>query len=652
MKSKFHAKNNFHQHRALVRSETNLDSCSRGVLYRLCMPMSLLTLLAFGIYYFFYSSHLYAEISSSPSSPQQTINPAKPPSGLYTSSKYVLEVASEAQYYELVSGRSAVVAVYYASWCGHCRAFAPQFMQTSEIATKALSQLQKYDSNVKNISFIAIDCVQHRGICRYNKVDFYPVVIAHYLAMAGCKARECTRLQGAKSDVLKYLSTTVFTHGELDEKFLSSSNNMYTSKMLYMNNDTVAYHLAASSSAPSKKQALAPTAFLLNDIIASYAYFLYNDLPSNIDKPQAALLYLLNNILLYTLPKPGADERYHKQHLQAYQVLLRRVSEVMYKYSAHAQFPSNKVTIALTEPPIPSLPPLLPGSSSFLRQNIRGLASSQLSSPLKWHICGVSVAAAAKPHADPTRGYTCGLWLFFHYLTVHAPSYSYVPQGTDAHMGLYGRYLTYLHNLTMPSIANDSDGLQTVDITLGSHNSSISPSLVQGLVYMYVDRYFRCAECRAHFMHYYNLKLFQPASMRDASAKDVQVWLLLLHNFINLRILYENVYVTRNPNVHTAKLFGSDQDNAGQVNSSSFDSLPTIRRRIVKLADASLWPGVSQCPECYVSDLVAFKSTFIGENGSLFASGLNGYEAIIYDYVMQVILVDGFVKYVNSMYKL
>ncbi|RYY89599.1 hypothetical protein EON63_00440 [archaeon] len=677
MKSKFHAKNNFQQHRALVRGSDNWLDCCRGYLYRVCIPLSLIILMTLGGYYVFYSSDLYTANTSLSATSEQPISSGKQPSGLYTASKYVTEISSEFQYNQLLNGSSSVIAVYYASWCGHCRAFAPQFTQTSETVTKTLNQLHAHDQNLGNITFIAIDCVQHRGICRNNKVSFYPLVMAHYMYMAGCKSRECTRLQGAKADVLKYLSSTVFKHGELDEKFVydvkSSDTSVYAT--LYANNDTMSYHLTPSHTPNTHIQTpLTSTAYLLNDMMASYTYFLYNDLPTNMDTQQAAVLYVLNHILLHTLPQPGAMGGFNKYHLQAYHTLLDRVNEVLYKYSAHTQFPSNKITNALTDPPLIPLPPLTPVSTSHLRQHKRRLAHTQLSSPLKWYVCGVPVHTQTRshthrtftpyPHTDPTKGYTCGLWLFFHYLTFHAPSHTHtLHHGVDAHRGLYGKYHIHIHNLTLSSVGSgDGNSAHTSNTTLAHNNYTITPSMVQGLVYMYVDRYFRCANCRVHFMHYYELNLFKPITMFNARAEDVQVWLLLLHNFINLRILYENVYVLKNQYVHTVKMFTQD-DNYGALGNNATiwnisntanpiddNSTQVIRQRITRLADAALWPSYSQCPLCYVSDQVAYKSSFCTERREKGNNKLSDYEAAVYAYVRDVFEVEELVKYAEKLY--
>lgn len=644
------------------------------------MPLSLLAFLFLVAYYIFYSSGLYSEISaSSTSTPQPISTTSKPQGGLYSASKYVIEISNEPQYNQLLNGSKSVIAVYYASWCGHCRAFAPQFMQTSEIVTKTLSQLRKYDPSARNITFIAIDCVQHRGICRSNKVSFYPMVIAHYLFMAGCKDRECTRLQGAKSDVLKYLSSTIFTHGELDEKFLydSSEGDSNVLATLYMNNDTLSYHLTPSTLTPPRtSQSLASSAYLLNDMMASYAYFLYNDLPTNMDTQQAALVYVLNHLLIHTLPRPGSSGGgYNNQHIQAYHLLLTKVNEVLYKYSAHAQFPSSKITNALLEPPlISNLPPLASVPTSHLRQHTRGLAHAQQQlSPMKWYVCGVPVAMkqsrAASPHADPTRGYTCGLWMFFHYLTYHAPGHSYAFQGVDVHRGLYGRYFAHLNNLTMPSSARSLVGASAGADKTAHHNAThiplnytVSPDLVQGFVYLYVGRFFRCADCRSHFMHYHSLNLFKPTPMTSISAQDVQLWLLLLHNFINLRILYENVYVLKNRYVHSVSRYNVDtvRSDLGKHdstmtnanNTSEVISGQVLCQRIVNLADASLWPSYAQCPQCYVAELASFKDSLCLKADGGNVDGLNGYEAVAYEYVNTVFVVGDFVKYVETLYKL
>jgi thiol:disulfide interchange protein len=46
---------------------------------------------------------------------------SKSRTGLYASAKYVQEIYGETEFQKLLKEKQHIVAVFYASWCGHCR---------------------------------------------------------------------------------------------------------------------------------------------------------------------------------------------------------------------------------------------------------------------------------------------------------------------------------------------------------------------------------------------------------------------------------------------------------------------------------------------------------------------------------------------------
>lgn len=63
-------------------------------------------------------------------------------------------------------------------------------------------------------------------------------------------------------------------------------------------------------------------------------------------------------------------------------------------------------------------PPLSPQHTSSLQKIIDAIVikrSSGSSVPLHWEVCGVS---GSDGRSEVTKGYTCGLWLLLHFLTI------------------------------------------------------------------------------------------------------------------------------------------------------------------------------------------------------------------------------------------
>lgn len=63
-----------------------------------------------------------------------------------------------------VAEHDLVLAEFFAPWCGHCKALAPEY----EEAATALKQ--------KNIPIAKIDCTQEADLCKEQGVEGYPTL--------------------------------------------------------------------------------------------------------------------------------------------------------------------------------------------------------------------------------------------------------------------------------------------------------------------------------------------------------------------------------------------------------------------------------------------------------------------------------------------
>jgi len=78
-----------------------------------------------------------------------------------------------------------MLTMFYAPWCGHCKAMKPDFAKASTEAKAA------------GVVFSAVDCTVHKKVCSKYGVQSYPTVKTFASATADAKDYEGGRTEAA-----------------------------------------------------------------------------------------------------------------------------------------------------------------------------------------------------------------------------------------------------------------------------------------------------------------------------------------------------------------------------------------------------------------------------------------------------------------------
>jgi len=272
----------------------------------------------------------------------------------------------------LVASQVPAVVIFYSSWCGHCRAWAPKFDRMARhFATK-------YD-----VLFAGVNCPDQNAACAAHSVGQYPTVRVFHLPNHpdswGAHGQEVELADEAEA--LKRLLSAHATQRPQSVLLGQKPSLRGSGEATGGWSDLTARWLEKKLEA--KAFAAAPKA-RLHDGLASLKYLLADEFP-----------------VAMSLPK-----------LQAMRTLLRRV---LLALPRTADFEADAHALAATQAYLDQLDPA--EAAVTIRKDISKLFEAV---PWQWKVCGVRGGSGAGA-GSVAASFTCGVWQLLHFLSL-APS--------------------------------------------------------------------------------------------------------------------------------------------------------------------------------------------------------------------------------------
>lgn len=377
--------------------------------------------------------------------------------GLYANT-LVVERGPEYVHQRVAEG-ATLLCIYYATWCPHCRTFVPTFVRLAKQYSLAYGAL-----------FVAVDCAEFEAECDRMKVTGYPTLAAYNFPrdQASVTGAFGSRIEG--DGVPAYFKSFGMRKAGVDvgqDATVTEEDGVATKNSL----------LRWMEVSVTAKARTASPALRLADALASLEYLLVTETPRLV---------------------VGAGG---KESMDALQSLLELVAALLPAQSKVAAWPDlepeaalrfvrDKRGVVLEEK----------AWKAGIQAALRPAASKNLRSKgggsVVWSVCGVSVSTKGK---DRGHGYTCGLWLLMHFLTVAG--------------------------------AREGEGSEA--------------ARVQATIRTTISQLFTCSACRTHFLRAFDDCSFNrcaPSSSPPSSSlafPRLQLWLYRLHNAVRARILAE-----------------------------------------------------------------------------------------------------------------
>jgi len=297
---------------------------------------------------------------------------------LYEDFMYIHEVLDQGDFQtQIFRNKDISMVVFYAPWCPHCQHFVDPF---SQFANR---------NQDRNITFRAVNCERLNDICRSNShVKGYPSLVAYHIPSTAPDYQRQDPQNGlALSSSIKDLQLFVDANVPFRTGFGLPTTPLVSGKhaIVSKREDDVAEWVRIHANGAARR---AGPDDRLADALTSIDYLLSHELLHNYHKTAYTSVLTLLEVLCSVLPANYNTAR--AKYLKLHEVFLR---------AGHPLSSARRL----------SLQQII---DALLVKKVAGIRSLP-----HWVVCGIS---GSNGRSEVTEGYTCGLWLLLHFMTVAA----------------------------------------------------------------------------------------------------------------------------------------------------------------------------------------------------------------------------------------
>mmetsp|Transcript_13385 Transcript_13385/g.24954 ORF Transcript_13385/g.24954 Transcript_13385/m.24954 type:complete len:546 (+) Transcript_13385:86-1723(+) len=386
-----------------------------------------------------------------------------------------------------------VLVEFYAPWCGHCQAFAPEFQRLSHAIRRGNGELvgqfggAQHASTRQTILPAALDCVRYAQMCDFFGVDSYPMLLwgrrLDWMETICFNEPAKRRNFACANSVTKLDPISARTVGDAltADNVANWINNRTSARLTPMSKeymDQVMYQQQPQSRTPIRFQ---------DDSIRT---------STELWDAQLAVALWLRHIFdkqIFSRQSPASAQHALENHTGTFKSIMDFIDVLALRFpDTKKDAPCRKSLVDLQDLLRNDLL-LAHDLTSFIQTEKPNLADSSERFRInadkleeKWNLCGVDWSAyAAGWHScrgtgAGKRGFTCGLWNLFHMLAAQS-------------------------------------------------SNEAAASDLQGVRQAILD-FFDCQECRDHFA-----QIPEPVGGR-LSRQEAQLWWWRAHNTVNRRV--------------------------------------------------------------------------------------------------------------------
>lgn len=377
---------------------------------------------------------------------------------LYQNSNFIKELnideANEIIYAK--SKQSPSIIIFYAPWCSHCVHYVPTFNNVAEL-----------NSN-RNVSFYSINCVEYGSFCKTMEIDGYPAILSFYIsADEESMNSKGKKLNSKESNMIKYLNDYVSGINSNNYKKINKEKKIINNKDEFESWLVLTHNSLARTATPLSR---------FEDGISSLNFLLSEEIPNQImteEKKKSIEKVIV--VIVKLLPIK------YKNLYNDILTWIKSISDINILVDDWTKEVTNRINNFVL-------------INDNLNQKIN----------IKWHVCGIERRKDNRIHeVDSSGGYTCGLWMLMHYMTVAAEN----------------------------SLIESTNGR--------INDNTVTAPIVIDTIITIVNELFGCLSCREHFMKSYKSCNYNVCNINNNNYDLLQLWLFHTHNSVTSRIFSE-----------------------------------------------------------------------------------------------------------------